>query len=93
MSKWKSIIQKDPSCSYLSGAYGVLHKHHCIHGTANRKKAEEDGLYVMLTMEEHRNLHDRGDYDEELKKIAQQAWMEKNGTADDFRKRYGRSYL
>ena len=68
--------------------------HHCIHGTANRKLADQDGLTVRLCRRCHMNLHDKGTCDRELQKIAQQKWMEHNGkTADDFIKRYGKSYL
>jgi len=68
--------------------------HHCIHGTANRKLADQDGLTVMLCRRCHMNLHDKGTCDRELQRIAQKAWMDHNGkTADDFIKRYGKSYL
>lgn len=91
--KWRSIMQDDPCRSYLSGRYGILHRHHCIHGPY-RKKAEQDGLYVMLTLDEHRRLHDRGDHDRELKAAAQRAWMAHfHGSVEDFRARYGASYL
>lgn len=90
---WKSIIQKDPSRS-ITGRAGILHKHHIFHGTANRRLSEADGLYVMLTQEEHQKLHDKGEMDAELKKTGQRAWMEKNGkTVSDFVERYGRNYV
>ena len=89
--KWKSIMQETPDRSFLSGRFGVLHKHHCIHGY-NRKKAEEDGLYVMLTVDEHRRLHDKGEYDMYLKQKAQEMWMQKFGDEESFRERYGKSY-
>ena len=91
--KWKSIIQDVPDRSYLSGRFGVLHKHHCLHGPY-RSKAEKDGLYVMLLAEEHRRLHDNGDYDLELKQVAERAWLKKyGGSIDEFRKRYGSNYI
>ena len=71
--KWKSIMQETPDRSYLSGRFGVLHKHHCIHGF-NRTKAEEDGLYVMLTVDEHRRLHDKGEYDIEYDETQKKAF-------------------
>ena len=91
--KWKSLIQTDPSVSFLSGRHGTLHKHHVLHGTANRKKAEEDGLYVMLTVDEHQRLHDQGEYDNELKQIAEREWIKHYGSVEQFIKRYGRNYL
>ena len=70
-----------------------LELHHCIHGTANRKLADEDGLTVWLCHECHQNLHDHGDGDEELKHEAMLAWMfEYNKTKKDFLKRYGKMY-
>lgn len=84
-------MQDAPNCSYLSGRVGALHKHHCIHGY-NRRKAEEDGLYVMLTVDEHRLLHDKCEYDLYLKQKAQEAWMNAYGDENAFKKRYGRSY-
>ena len=90
--RWKSIMQDTPDRSYLSGRFGVLHKHHCIHGP-NRKKAEQDGLYVMLTIDEHRRLHDLGENDLLLKEEAQRAYEKTIGSRDDFRARYHISYL
>ena len=90
--KWKSIMQKVPDRSYLSGRRGVLHRHHCIHGV-NRSKADKDGLYVMLTVDEHRALHDKGDHDAELKKDAERAWIAHYGSIEDFRTRYHVNYL
>ena len=84
-------MQDDPSRS-ITGRFGILHKHHCLHGPF-RSKAEQDGLYVMLTVDEHRRLHDSGEMDLELKQAAQRAWMEKNGSTTDFIARYGKNYL
>ena len=81
---------------YWCGNPFTLERHHCLHGTANRRLAEEDGLWVYLC-----NLHHTGQYgvhrhpemDRQLKMKAQAAWEERYGTRDDFRKRYGKSYL
>lgn len=89
--RWKSIIQQCPDRSYF-GRFGTLQKHHCLHGPY-RTKAEQDGLYVMLTVQEHRDLHDKGINDLELKMIAERAWLDKYGNVDDFIKRYGRNFL
>lgn len=68
--------------------------HHCWHGTANRKLADEDGLTVRLCHRCHMILHDKGNCDRQLQRIAQIRWMEYyNKTEDDFRKRYGKSVL
>ena len=90
----KSIIQKDnEEVCYLCGQYAQTW-HHCIHGTANRKLADKDGLTVRLCHMCHMNLHDHGSFDRELQRIAQARWMEYNSKSEkDFIKRYGKSYL
>lgn len=88
----KSIIQSTKEC-YLCRATRNLHKHHCIHGTANRQLADRDGLFVFLCADCHRDLHDKGIGDRELKAIAQIAWCERYGPPEAFRKRYGKIYL
>lgn len=73
--------------------YG-LELHHCIHGSGRRKLADEDGLTVYLCHVCHRNLHDHGFFDTDLKMVAQTQWQKHyNKTAEDFLKRYHKSYL
>lgn len=68
--------------------------HHMIHGTANRKLADEDGLTCRLCHECHMNLHSTGVHDGELKVEAERMWLKNTGkTIEDFIKRYGRNYL
>lgn len=91
----KSIIQDElnQECCYLCGQWAT-DRHHCIHGNANRKLADKDGLTVMLCHTCHMNLHDKGNFDKELQRIAQTKWMEHyKKSADDFLKRYGKSYI
>lgn len=79
---------------YLCERQGIVEAHHCIHGTANRRIADKDGLIVNLCPDCHRKIHDMGVMDSELKYFAQLAWMRYNlSTADEFIARYGRSYL
>ena len=90
----KSIIQ-DPNeeVCFICGQYAT-ECHHVLHGTANRKLADKDGLTVMLCHTCHMNLHDKGNFDKELQRIAQAKWMEHYGkSADDFRQRYGKSWI
>lgn len=74
------------------------HRHEVFFGTANRKKSIEDGLVIFLSPELH-NMSDRGihfnrSFDTYAKMTAQQVWMEYyNKTVDEFRQRYGRSWL
>lgn len=90
----ESIIQnKSKDCCYICGQWAT-DTHHCLHGTANRKLADKDGLTVRLCHRCHMALHDKGNFDKELQRIAQARWMEYySGSEDDFIKRYGKSYL
>lgn len=87
----KSIIQDTKEC-YLCGRSDSLESHHAIHGTANRKLADQDGLTVWLCIDCHTNLHQRGWHDKELKQVAQTAWERAYGAREEFIKRYGKSY-
>lgn len=92
----KSIIQTEKEC-YFCGATENLDKHHCIHGTANRKLADRDGLWVYLCKYHHtmsnEAVHQNPLMDKTLKKIAQQRWEDNFGTRQQFIERYGKSYL
>ena len=88
----QSIIQSEKEC-YLCGRTDSLHAHHCLHGVANRKLADQDGLIVWLCVDCHTNLHQRGWHDRELKQLAESVWIKHYGTEEEFRKRYGKSYL
>lgn len=95
-----SIVQKDTSKCFLCGRNGwgdPLEKHH-IFGAANRKKSEQDGLFVYLCgFQCHREGHfavhrNRGTMDE-LHSVGQRAWENKYGTREEFMKRYHKNYL
>ena len=94
----KSIIQVKKVC-YICGTTMNLEEHHCIHGTANRKLSEKDGLKVWLCYEHHRG--DKGVHgkngttlDTYLKSEAQIAWEQYNKkTKEVFIDRYGKSYI
>lgn len=87
----ESIICKRRECYVCGGRGDELH--HCIHGS-NRKLADDDGLTVWLCRECHHRLHSLGEYDNDLKKIAQAAWEAgKEEARHAFIRRYGRNYL
>lgn len=94
-----SIIQHDRYCFFCHRNNGTLQIHHCIHGTANRRLAEEDGLKVYLCPTCHKNLHDKGKGDRDLQRLAEEMWIEKHYFYDrekgieEFIERYGKSYL
>ena len=92
MARGESIII-NRKCCYYCGDTNV-EKHHCWHGTANRKLAEVDGLWVWLCRDHHQRLHDRGEHDRELMRTAEYAWMVHTGLGEEaFRLRYGKSVI
>ena len=89
----KSIINNNRRC-YICGSQINLEKHHCVFGTANRKKADQDGLWVYLCHNCHFDVHNTNPLMKNLlQQKAQQKWQEYYGDTDAFIDRYGRSYL
>lgn len=90
------LMQNKKYC-YVCGKETGLHKHHIFYGTANRKLSEEDGCICYLCAFHHNGgdwgVHFNKDLDLRLKRECQRAWEEKNGTREDFIKRYGKSWL
>ena len=96
----KSIMQDSEDrrcyiCKKLGfDTYRYIELHHCLHGNANRRLADKDGLWVYLCKYHHTALHDKGEWDKELQKEAQIRYMEYyEKSVDEFIKRYGKSYL
>jgi hypothetical protein len=93
-----SIITKDLEHCIECGRTNI-EKHEVFFGTANRKLSIEDGLVIPLCKMLHHNgnligIHKDNELNKKWKKIAQKAWQEHyNKTEDDFRARYGKSYL
>jgi hypothetical protein len=84
----KGIMTNNWDYCYLCGNPYGLEKHHCMHGTANRKLAEKYGLYVPLCNCCHGTLQN-GKYGREMdlklmrkaqeefeKKYSHEEWME-----------------
>ena len=85
-------MQTKKEC-YITGSRIQLDKHHCLHGTANRKIADDYGLWVWLRHDVHMRLHDSDKaLDRELEKEAQIAF-EKKYSREKFIELFGRSYL
>lgn len=102
MKEYKpSKIQTNCECflCHKSANNGLEH-HHCLHGTGQRKLADEDGLWVWLCRKCHSRLHDFNEHDRDLQIIAQQTYIReqrKTGYPEDvarelFLKRYGKYY-
>ena len=75
-----------------------FHKHHVFEGCPNRKHSDEDGLVIFLRPEDHnmseRGIHANREFDLYAKRKGQLAWMKFYGkTEDQFRERYGKSWL
>lgn len=75
-----------------------LERHEIFFGK-NRKRSIEDGLVVFLTAEQHRGtngVHGKNgsELNKTLKLLGQKTAMDYYGwTVEDFRGRYGKSYL
>lgn len=106
----KSIIQKGniKEC-YLCrleteqiGYYGELphtglHRHHFMHGTANRKKAEKYGLWAYMCAARHHEYgpespHGNAEVDRRLKQTAQKIFEERY-SHDLWMQEFGKNYL
>lgn len=90
----KSLIQKNNNiCFYCQfPLYGSKDKHHVFNGP-NRKKSEEDNLFVYLHHSCHMYIHDRPSEMRKLKKIGQEVFEKEIGTRDQFIQRYRKNYL
>lgn len=93
-----SIIKHGKFC-FFCGSERDLERHHCMHGTANRRLAEEDGLWVWLCPECHRGtngVHGKNGHGKDitLKKAAEYMWLRcYEKTETDWIRRYGKNYL
>lgn len=99
----KSILMKKDGTCYLCR---MLHnnarihlqteEHHIFFGIGQRWKSEEDGMKVYLCIEHHRTgpeaVHMNSRICRKLQRAAQLKYEETH-TRDQFRQRYGRSYV
>ena len=92
----KSIMQSDPSVSYLSGRTDSLECHHIFYGQGRREISEKYGLKVWLTHDEHneppRGVHFNKKMRRRLEREGQAAFQ--NAHPDlDFKAIFGMNYL
>lgn len=100
----KSIIDNSEKCFFCDSLYNI-ERHHCIHGTANRRLAEEDGLWINLCRRHHSEVHgkDGHEIDMTLRRLAEWSWLDARGYIKDgvpdpdgiaaFVKRYGKNLI
>lgn len=74
------------------------HRHEVFGGNPNRQHSIEDGLVIFLTPEMHNmsnfGIHYNQAFMDYAHVVGQRAYMEYyNKTEDEFRQRYGKSYL
>ena len=90
-----SVLQQKKEC-YVCGTTVNLESHHCLHGTANRKKAEKYGLKVWLCHEHHTGnsgVHFSKTLDDRLKMLAQKHFEEHIGSREEWMREFGKNYL
>ena len=88
------VDMKYADLDIINGQYGV-ERHHCL-GGPNRKKADEDGLWVPLTPEHHRtgktSAHQSTEVQKLLQIIAQLSYelneVSQGLTVDEARKKF-----
>lgn len=94
MTRHSSVLQDKKEC-YITHHTHNLQVHHCLNGRAQRKKCDEDGLWVYLTAEIHNYIHNTlegRDVLIYLKQVAQRKYEETH-SREEFIKRYGKSYI
>lgn len=90
-----SVIQPfDTGECYLCGCRGDLVRHEVFHGD-NRTKSKALGCWVQLCPRCHGQLHSRRpEWDWELKRSGQiRVMAEYDWSTEDFRERFGKSYV
>ena len=88
----ESIIKTVPGVCLLCGKTGPTEKHHLMSGTANRRLAEEDGLFIYLCPMCHQIVHMDPKVNRTTKAFAEKVWRDYYGKSkEEFIKRYGKS--
>ena len=81
----------DRSKCYLCWRPDPEHRHHLLHGS-RRQKAEEYGLTVWICWKCHKLLHDKGEHDLELERVAQRVFEKRYGH-ELWMREFGKDYL
>ena len=90
MAYEKSAITEDLEHCYLCGCQ-AQHLHHVFNGP-NRKKSTEDNMFIPVCAKCHERIHADAALRYGLKAIGQKIY-EQDHSREQFRWRYGKSYL
>lgn len=83
-----------PSTLYFTKKTKGCQKHHIFGGVANRPKSEKYGLFIWLTTEQHKYLHDHPKEMLGIKKEAQKSFMKYyDKTVEEFIEVFWKNYL
>ena len=94
----RSIVTEYDSICFFCGKPAV-EEHHLLFGNGTRQLAEEDGIKVPTCKDCHTigvkmcRVHDNPMAERLSKMLGQAIWEKEYGTRDQFRARYGKSYL
>ena len=90
------MIVSDYKC-FFCGNTQRLHSHHCIPGTANRKKSDEYGLTIWLCPYHHnlgkKSVHQDRTLDLRVRRFAQEYFEKNIGDRYLWMKEFGKNYL
>lgn len=98
MGEAKGIVTEYDKICFLCGKPAEC-EHHLLFGTGFRKLAEEDGLKVPLCNDCHNmgisteRIHGNSAAEKLSKAFGQAVFEAKLGSREEFRARYGKSYL
>ena len=76
----------------ICGCYGALDKHHLLSGSGNRKRAEEDHLYIFICRSCHNAIHQDRQEEVYWKKEGERRFL-KTHTLDEWFSRYTKNFL
>ena len=76
---------------FICGSPVNLQRHHMVHGS-RRAAADRHDLTCMLCVNCHARLHDKGEHDRELEKMAQTVFEASHGH-DAWMAEFSKSYL
>ncbi len=98
MSKTKSIVTEQKEMCFFCGRPAEC-EHHLLFGNDARKLSEQDGLKLPVCNNCHNmgkvaeRIHDNPMAEKLSKILGQVIYEEKIGSREEFRTRYGKSYL